>query len=376
MPPPFSLAPPAKPGAFRTTGCSSLRVNSLVFPAPPPRQNTSFASSSPSPRRAPKEETTLFKAAKLIFCFVGLQASYLTWGYLQEIIMTIRYDGEKFPSSTFIVFTNRCLALLVALVLAYGPFIQRTGPRNHAPMLQFSPCSISNVISSWAQYECLKYISMPMQVVSKSCKVIPVMLVGKFVHRKSYPWIEYFEAVAITVGVSMFSLSETGSKDEDERSTELFGLLLVGLYLTCDSFTSQWQDHIFKTYKIDQYQMMFGVNCFSILFTLSSLILSGSLGVCFNFLMRHPESLRHIGILSVTSATGQLFIFYTIKSFGPIVFTIIMTCRQMLSMVISCIVFGHQLGGMAVLGAIAVFGTVGYRIHRKLSGKGGGGGSN
>lgn len=31
------------------------------------------------------------------------------------------------------------------------------------------------------------------QVVSKSCKVVPVMLVGKFVHGKSYPWVEYFE---------------------------------------------------------------------------------------------------------------------------------------------------------------------------------------
>ena len=33
----------------------------------------------------------------------------------------------------------------------------------------------------------------PSQVVSKSCKVVPVMLVGKFVHGKSYPWVEYFE---------------------------------------------------------------------------------------------------------------------------------------------------------------------------------------
>lgn len=32
-----------------------------------------------------------------------------------------------------------------------------------------------------------------MQVVSKSCKVVPVMLVGKFVHGKSYPWVEYLE---------------------------------------------------------------------------------------------------------------------------------------------------------------------------------------
>jgi adenosine 3'-phospho 5'-phosphosulfate transporter B2 len=40
---------------------------------------------------------------------------------------------------------------------------------------------------------------------------------------------------------------------------------------------------------------------------------------------------------------GQLFIFYTLKKFGPVVFTIIMTIRQMLSMIISCVIFGHPI---------------------------------
>ncbi|CAM9986110.1 unnamed protein product [Sphacelaria rigidula] len=52
----------------------------------------------------------------------------------------------------------------------------------------------------------------------------------------------------------------------------------------------------------------------------------------------YPESVVHVCTLSVTSATGQLFIFYTIKKFGPIIFTIIMTTRQMLSLVVSSIV--------------------------------------
>ena len=69
--------------------------------------------------------------------------------------------------------------------------------------------------------------------------------------------------------------------------------------------------------------------------------------------------------LSLTSATGQLFIFYTIKKFGPIVFTIMMTTRQMLSLTVSCVVFGHKLGGGAVLGTCVVFGVLFYRTKRK-----------
>lgn len=47
-----------------------------------------------------------------------------------------------------------------------------------------------------------------------------------------------------------------------------------------------------------------------------------------HFLFQYPEFLTDCVILSVSSACGQLFIFKTISNFGPIVFTMIMTIRQ------------------------------------------------
>ncbi|CAN0564212.1 unnamed protein product [Laminaria digitata] len=69
----------------------------------------------------------------------------------------------------------------------------------------------------------------------------------------------------------MFSLSQNSGPVED-KSTQWLGLFFVAVYLVCDSFTSQWQDRIFKKHKIDQFQMMFGVNLFSIFFTALSLL--------------------------------------------------------------------------------------------------------
>ena len=53
-------------------------------------------------------------AVKLAWCVVGLQISYLTWGVLQERIMTREYDGETFNTSQFLVFINRILAFVIA----------------------------------------------------------------------------------------------------------------------------------------------------------------------------------------------------------------------------------------------------------------------
>jgi len=47
------------------------------------------------------------------------------------------------------------------------------------------------------------------QVLSKSSKIIPVMVVGVMVHHKSYPWRDYVEATLITLGVFLFLMNDS-----------------------------------------------------------------------------------------------------------------------------------------------------------------------
>lgn len=115
------------------------------------------------------------QAVKFFCCFAGLQASYLTWGYMQELIMTTKFEptpnvpSGMFPSAAFCVFSNRFLAVIVALIsvrLRHGSFFAN----NKAPLLAFTPCAISNTMSSWSQYKALLYVSFPVQTVFKSSK--------------------------------------------------------------------------------------------------------------------------------------------------------------------------------------------------------------
>lgn len=82
------------------------------------------------------------------------------------------------------------------------------------------------------------------------------------------------------------------------------------------------------------------------------------------FIMDNPEALGDNVMIAITSATGQLFIYYTIRKFGPVVFTIIMTTRQIFSMALSAISFGHSMGLLAYLGTCVVFTTIFFRIRR------------
>ena len=315
------------------------------------------------------------QAGKFTFAFTGLLISYLTWGYMQELIMTSEFkptksspDG-KFPSAAFCVFSNRFLAIIVAIIcvkLKHGSVFDN----NVAPLKAFTPCALSNTLSSWSQYASLRYVSFPVQTVFKSSKIIPVMIMGKFLKGTIYTRSQYLEALFITIGVAIFSVFAQESKRE--IGTEIQGLAYMLCYIIFDCFTSQWQDKIYVTYgrqNVDPFQMMLGVNCSAIVITTAGLLLSGDFPKVWEFFLVNPDVLVYNIITAITSASGQLCIFYTIKEFGPIVFTIIMTVRQMISICISAYKFGHHIQAKALCGAIIVFGVLFYQIRRKFLAK-------
>ncbi|CRK97715.1 CLUMA_CG011095, isoform A [Clunio marinus] len=307
---------------------------------------------------------TVTECILLVYCFMGLMVSYLTWGVLQEKIMTKEYvalDGKKksfFKDSQFLVFSNRFLAFFIAL----GYLILKRQARHRAPLYKYSYASFSNIMSAWLQYEALKFISFPTQVLAKSCKIIPVMIMGKIISRNKYEFYEYVVAIAISIGMIFFL---SGSYDHSKHTpiTTLTGLFLLCLYLVFDSFTSNWQSDLFKSYGITSIQMMCGVNLFSALFTASSLFVQGGFREGFEFSANHPSFLLDCVLLSISSTVGQLFIFFTISKFGAVIFTIIMTLRQALAILLSCIIYQHEISPLGIFGIVIVFLAIFIRVY-------------
>jgi len=299
----------------------------------------------------------------LLFCTFGLLGSYSTWGYLQEKIMTTNYvdslgNKGKFSDSQFLVFVNRILAFALALLV----IMMRRQPRHRAPLFKYSYCSFSNIMSSWCQYEALKYVSFPTQVLAKASKIIPVMLMGKVVSKKKYEYYEYIVALLISVGMVAFLMGNDDGKKASSVTTFSGFVILIG-YMTFDSFTSNWQGELFTEYKMSSIQMMAGVNLFSCLLTSVSLLQQGVFYTSLIFMSQYSRFLLDCIILSICSACGQLFIYHTISTFGPVVFVIIMTVRQVFAVVISCIVFHHALSPIAVIGIFIIFSALFLKIY-------------
>merc|ERR1719373_439897 len=155
-----------------------------------------------------------------------------------------------------------------------------------------------------------------------------------------------------------------GHTDDEEMSDYfMFGMILISLYVVADSFTSNWQQRINKQFKINPYQMMVGVNMWSC--TVSLAMCAPRIGSVLGFIGDHPLSLVHIMLMSVCSAVGQLFIFYTIKKFGAVIFATAMTSRNIFSVLISIFLYNHKITPVGGLGMAISFGGLIWKVVLK-----------
>ena len=338
----------------------------------------------------------------LLFSAVGLQGCYLLWGVCQENIMsqqfrhtTLSTEQHYFKHSQFVVFANRIFAFGIALcVHMYQAHTKHSKDHNPSsdrsdawpPFYLFSFSSISNSLSSFCQYEALKYLSFPFHVVFKSSKLIPVMLMGYIINRKVYKRIEYIASMCISFGIYIFlqgggqrkhKRSNTASSSSHNVNTGVnllenntpsanIGIFLMILYVCFDAFTSNWQSKLFKKHKVSKMQLMIGINFWSALFIFISITTSGEMKEAITLFQNHERVAQYsLFMLCISGALGQFFIYHTIKTFGPLIFSIIMATRQIFSIVLSCIIFQHTLNFYSIFGSTIVFLSIGMRIYYK-----------
>ncbi|VDN60823.1 unnamed protein product [Dracunculus medinensis] len=331
---------------------------------------------------------------RLLTYFACLQITLVLMGFIQERMMTQGYVSSldhtvvhRFNNAQFLVFVNRIFALILSGL--YLLFNWKNEPPHIPPLYKHSYTSISNTLSSWCQYEALKYVSFPTQTVFKASKILPTMLMGFIIRGERYGKVDCGIAIALASGASLFFLSnslKTSSIDQDgflfwfntlliiegfiglnsDRVTTVQGLCLMISYLAFDAFTLNWQKSLFDTKpRLSKYQMMFGVNAFSMLLCLAVLIHEDTLISSFNFFLNHKDVVNDLIILSLSGALGQVVIYMTIERYGPIVFAVMMTLRQIFSITLSTIVYGHPVSFCSLIGLTVTFASIFCSIFRQ-----------
>ena len=317
-----------------------------------------------------------FDARHFAFCVAGIYASFLLWGWLQERLTTKTY-GEAAERFTFITFLNlvqysfACAVARGAIAAGLGEAsAQAEGWALHGPVTRIA---LTNTLGSLVGYASLEYISFPLHVLAKSCKLIPVMAMGFIVNGQRYSGLEITSVLSITLGLCLFMSKPGGHDDDGERRSELIGVALVFANLSLDGVTNAMQDRLNHRHGPSPHELMWLLNLWSVLLLLPAAFfvlppplaeLADGHGLpavgggweAIAFLERQPEARWDMLLFCAAGAVGQNFIFISLKAYGSLVNVSITITRKFLTIFLSNLAFGHRLGALQWGGCVLVFG--------------------
>jgi UDP-galactose transporter B1 len=311
--------------------------------------------------------SVLWTIFKLVFCVTGIYGAYITQGYYQETLSTKRFgsDAARFPHlATLNAFQSwACFIWAFFLLTMRGLFAPRSQSDNekqvHPPPLAYWKAGLTNCVGPAFGFQALYYMSYPAQVLAKSSKMIPVMVLGTILHNQRYPAVEYFSCLLVSAGVGWFAASGTSSHARQRLASPnpSLGYLLCFMNLGLDGFTNVAQDQINKKYKGGSaMDMMCWMNFWTGLFYLPYMFIITSAGQeVVSFCMEHQQAAMDVMLFCCCGAIGQLFIFETIRTFGSLTNTLITTTRKFFSILTSVVLSGSPLKLQQWIAVVMVF---------------------
>ncbi|KAL0393471.1 UNVERIFIED_CONTAM: UDP-galactose/UDP-glucose transporter 4 [Sesamum latifolium] len=151
----------------------------------------------------------------------------------------------------------------------------------------------------------LAYLNYPAQIMFKSTKVLPVMVMGAFIPglRRKYPLHEYISAMLLVVGLILFTLADANTSP----NFNVIGVVMIVGALVMDSFLGNLQEAIFTMNpETTQMEMLFCSTVVGMPFLLMPMILTGELFRAWSSCSEHPYVYGVLVFEAMATFVGQV----------------------------------------------------------------------
>jgi len=287
---------------------------------------------------------------KMAVAVAGIFGSFGYFALLQEDLFKKPYGmdakgkgGEKFKSTFFMMVAERGINALVALIF----LIVGGGSKCKVPISEIGLSGGTQMMAMAASNEALRYVSYPTQVLGKSCKMVPVFLMGILIGGKKYDWTMYFQVAVVTAGVVVFNFGAPVKAGKGGGSDSSYGLALIAFSLFLDGLTGGLQDRVKNSVKkanpskgdkakLSMFESMLYTNLSGAIIALVLCAATGQIAEGLAFCNKGGAPfIRALVSYSVCSALGQCFIYFTITEFSPLLVSTVTTTRKIFSTVYS-----------------------------------------
>lgn len=290
----------------------------------------------------------LIYAAGIFFCYFyfGIMQEKITRGRYGDTVQEDGKVGERFTFTLALV-TVQCVCnwifakglfnlffnlklnkLTTLLLLNYlqGMLFTKPQPKDTTHQGYYSSSALTYLLAMISSNMALRWVTYPMQVIGKSAKPIPVMILGVLIGRKSYSIQRYICVILIVMGVVLFMYKDSSPSTTQDNVG--LGEILLFLSLSMDGLTGAIQERMRAASSPSGQQMMLAMNGWSTVILAPFLVFTGEGREFLDFAYRYPTMLTHLSLLALAGALGQLFIFlmvicclnYFLTLFNSIIF--------------------------------------------------------
>lgn len=249
------------------------------------------------------------------------------------------------------------------LSMAYLTVMGRGGARPPVwPLVLISILVFSSLVSGNIA---LRWVSFPVKVIIKSCKLLPTMALGSLLLSKAYSLWDHVAAVLLCCGLVGFTLAShdapVGGEVVPEKSTSLLGIALLFFAVCCDAVQVIMQERLVKAEpRLTPMHVMVYTNGLAFLAVAGSILVTGEAS-------RIPEGLPwgRLLLYGSTSWIGVCCFIALAQSHGGTAAVVATNSRKLLSIILSFLVFPKPLTSTMLLSGVCVCSGVVVHAYRK-----------
>ncbi|KAL0688113.1 hypothetical protein Bca4012_087790 [Brassica carinata] len=214
---------------------------------------------------------------QFLICTSGFFFGYLVNGVCEEYV----YNRLQFSFGWYFTFIQGFVYLFLIYLQGF------TTKHIVNPMRTYVKLSAVLMGSHGLTKGSLAYLNYPAQIMFKSTKVLPVMIMGAFIPglRRKYPVHEYISAFLLVLGLILFTLADA----QMSPNFSMIGILMISGALIMDAFLDNLQEAIFTMNpETTQMEMLFCSTVVGLPFLFVPMVLTGELFRAWTACSQHP----------------------------------------------------------------------------------------
>ncbi|CAI9770247.1 unnamed protein product [Fraxinus pennsylvanica] len=269
---------------------------------------------------------------QFLICSSGFFFGYLVNGICEEYV----YNRLQFSYGWYFTFVQGWVYIFLIYLQGFTP------KQMVNPWKTYVKLSAVLMGSNGLTKGSLAFLNYPAQLMFKSTKVLPVMVIGAFIPglKRKYPPHEYISAVLLVVGLILFTLADAHTSP----NFSVIGVLMVSGALIMDAFLGNLQEAIFTMNPATtQTEMLFCSTLVGMPFLIPPMLFTGELFKAWSSCSQHPYVYGVLVFEAMATFIGQVSVLSLIALFGAASTAMVTTARKAVTLLLSYLIFTKPL---------------------------------